>query len=185
MFSLVVLALCSCTLGVAVDKRIPVPPGYVAPPYYPAPHGGWTSDWTESYRKASFIVSNLTLAEKTNITAGTGIFMGRCVGNTGSALRAGIPQLYAGPTFASSIKSNSFSRCLQDGPLGLRNSDHNTAFPAGITVGATWDKDLIYARGVAIGEEFRGKGVNVCSTWIAIDSMLIISRCILDHRLDL
>lgn len=86
----------------------------------------------------------MTLAEKTNITAGTGIFMGRCVGNTGSALRVGIPQL-----------------CLQDGPLGVRNTDHNTAFPAGITVGATWDKDLMYRRGVAIGEEFRGKGVNV------------------------
>ena len=86
----------------------------------------------------------MTLAEKTNLTAGSGIFMGRCVGNTGSALRVGIPQL-----------------CLQDGPLGVRNADHNTAFPAGITVGATWDKDLLYRRGVAIGEEFRGKGVNV------------------------
>jgi beta-glucosidase-like glycosyl hydrolase len=50
---------------------------------------------------------------------------------------------------------------LQDGPLGIRNSDHNTAFPAGITTGATWDKVLMRARGVAIGEEFRGKGVNV------------------------
>lgn len=109
-----------------------------------APHGGWVSDWSESYRKASLVVSNMSLAEKTNLTAGTGIFMGRCVGNTGSALRVGIPQL-----------------CLQDGPLGLRNSDHNTAFPAGITAGATWDKDLLYRRGVAIGEEFRGKGVNV------------------------
>lgn len=66
------------------------------------------------------------------------------MGNTGSAHRVGVPQL-----------------CLQDGPLGLRNSDHNTAFPAGITVGATWDKDLMLARGVAIGEEFRGKGVNI------------------------
>jgi len=86
----------------------------------------------------------MTLAEKTNITAGSGFFMGRCVGNTGSALRVGIPQL-----------------CLQDGPLGVRNTDHNTAFPAAITAGATWDKDLLYRRGVAIGEEFRGKGVNV------------------------
>jgi beta-glucosidase len=86
----------------------------------------------------------MTLAEKTNVTAGTGIFMGRCVGNTGSASRVGFEQL-----------------CLQDGPLGIRNSDHNTAFPAGITVGATFDKDLMYARGVAIGEEFRGKGINV------------------------
>lgn len=50
---------------------------------------------------------------------------------------------------------------MQDGPLGVRNTDHNTAFPPGITVGATFDKDLMYARGVAIGEEFRGKGVNV------------------------
>ncbi|KAH7126766.1 beta-glucosidase-like protein [Dendryphion nanum] len=143
---LIFLSIATCVAGAAVGKRIPVPAGYVAPPYYPAPHGGWTSDWSESYRKASLLVSNLTLAEKTNITAGTGIFMGRCVGNTGSAPRAGIPQL-----------------CLQDGPLGLRNvpEGDNTAFPAGITVGATWDKDQIYARGVAIGEEFRGKGVNV------------------------
>ncbi|KAF2741382.1 beta-glucosidase-like protein [Polyplosphaeria fusca] len=142
--SLVVLSLLSCVDSAAVDRRTPVPAGYVAPPYYPAPYGGWVQDWSESYRKASMLVSNLTLAEKTNLTAGSGIFMGRCVGNTGSALRAGIPQL-----------------CLQDGPLGLRNTDHNTAFPAGITVGATWDKDLMHARGVALGEEFRGKGVNV------------------------
>ncbi|KAF2110067.1 beta-glucosidase-like protein [Lophiotrema nucula] len=143
-FLLVIFSTCQFVSGIAINKRIAVPAGYVAPPYYPTPHGGWISDWSESYRKASLLVSNLTLAEKTNITAGSGIFMGRCVGNTGSALRAGIPQL-----------------CLQDGPLGVRNTDHNTAFPAGITVGATWDKDLMHRRGVALGEEFRGKGVNV------------------------
>ncbi|KNG44253.1 glycoside hydrolase family 3 protein [Stemphylium lycopersici] len=144
MVSLLFLSLSGLVSSAAIQQRDPVPQGYVAPPYYPTPHGGWVSDWSESYRKASLLVSNMTLAEKTNLTAGTGIFMGRCVGNTGSALRVGIPQL-----------------CLQDGPLGVRNSDHNTAFPAGITVGATWDKDLIYRRGVAIGEEFRGKGVNI------------------------
>lgn len=36
-----------------------------------------------------------------------------------------------------------------------------TVFPSGITTGATFDKDLMYARGVAIGKEFRGKGANV------------------------
>jgi hypothetical protein len=61
---------------------------------YLAPHGGWVSDWSESFQKASSLVSTMTLAEKTNITAGSGIFMGRCVGNTGSALRVGIPQLW-------------------------------------------------------------------------------------------
>lgn len=70
--------------------------------------------------------------------------MGPCVGQTGSALRFGIPHI-----------------CLMDSPLGLRNTDHNTAFPAGITVGATFDKKLMHSRGVAMGEEARGKGVNV------------------------
>ncbi|KAF1833818.1 beta-glucosidase-like protein [Decorospora gaudefroyi] len=144
MVALLVLCCASVVAGAAIQQRDPVPAGYVAAPYYPAPHGGWTADWSESYRKASALVSNMTLAEKTNLTAGTGIFMGRCVGNSGSALRVGIPQL-----------------CLQDGPLGVRNTDHNTAFPAGITAGATWDKDQLYRRGVAIGEEFRGKGINV------------------------
>ena len=50
--------------------------------------------------------------------------------------------------------------CLQDGPLGVRATDHNTACPAGITTGATWSKELMYQRGVALGEEFRGKGAN-------------------------
>ncbi|EAW16089.1 beta-glucosidase [Aspergillus fischeri NRRL 181] len=118
--------------------------GYSSPPYYPAPNGGWLSSWADAYEKAQRVVRNMTLAEKVNLTTGTGIFMGPCVGQTGSALRFGIPNL-----------------CLQDSPLGVRNSDHNTAFPAGITVGATFDKDLMYARGVELGEEFRGKGINV------------------------
>lgn len=68
----------------------------------------------------------------------------RCVGNTGAAYRLGFPQL-----------------CLQDSALGVASTDNVTAFPAGITTGATWDKDLIYQRAVAIGKEFRGKGVNI------------------------
>ncbi|KAL2012407.1 hypothetical protein VTN00DRAFT_5125 [Thermoascus crustaceus] len=125
-------------------RRDSVPEGYESPPYYPAPPGGWLSDWAPAYAKAYEVVSNMTLAEKVNLTTGTGIFMGPCVGQTGSALRFGIPSI-----------------CLMDAPLGIRNTDHNTAFPAGITVGATFDKDLMYARGVALGEEARGKGVNV------------------------
>jgi hypothetical protein len=36
-----------------------------------------------------------------------------------------------------------------------------SAFPAGINAAATWDLDLIQARGKAMGQEHRGKGVNV------------------------
>jgi beta-glucosidase len=66
------------------------------------------------------------------------------VGNTGSALRVGFPQL-----------------CLGDAASGVRLADNVTAFPAGITTGATWDKSLMYERAVAMGKEFRGKGVNI------------------------
>jgi len=40
-------------------------------------------------------------------------------------------------------------------------ADYNTGFPAGINVGATWSRDLAYAQGQAMGEEHRGKGVDV------------------------
>ena len=51
--------------------------------------------------------------------------------------------------------------CINDSPAGVRQTDNVTSFPPGITTGATWDKELMYQRGVAIGEEFRGKGINV------------------------
>jgi beta-glucosidase len=66
--------------GATVHRRDSVPAGYVAAPYYPSPLGGWTSDWTSAYEKAESLVSSMTLAEKTNITAGTGFFMGRFQG---------------------------------------------------------------------------------------------------------
>jgi hypothetical protein len=56
--------------------RAKVADGYVAAPYYPAPYGGWAEDWADSYAKAKELVDNMTLAEKTNITSGTGLFMG-------------------------------------------------------------------------------------------------------------
>ncbi|RDL40699.1 Beta-glucosidase [Venustampulla echinocandica] len=127
-----------------LEKRNPVPAGYDAPPYYPAPKGGWVADWSAAYSKAQKVVANMTLAEKVNLTTGTGFLMGPCVGNTGSALRFGIPNL-----------------CLQDSALGIAATDNVTAFPAGITVGATFSKALMHARGFALGEEARGKGVNI------------------------
>jgi beta-glucosidase len=50
---------------------------------------------------------------------------------------------------------------MQDSPLGIRFADYVSAFPAGINVAATWDRSLAYARGVAMGEENRDKGVDV------------------------
>ncbi|RFU31181.1 hypothetical protein B7463_g5184, partial [Scytalidium lignicola] len=115
-----------------------------SPPWYPTPAGGTVNQWLESYQKASELVGKMTLPEKVNITTGTGWQMGLAVGNTAPAVHVGFPGL-----------------ALQDGPLGLRFADNATAFPAGITVGATWNKDLMYRRGRAHGLEARLKGVNV------------------------
>ncbi|KAI9804862.1 MAG: hypothetical protein M1825_001231 [Sarcosagium campestre] len=117
-----------------------------SPPYYPSPWGtGDTAvEWAEAYDKARSFVSKLTLLEKVNLTTGAGWQTERCVGQTGSIPRLGFRSL-----------------CLQDSPMGVRNTDYNTAFPGGVTVAATFDRGLMYARGYAMGEEFRDKGVDV------------------------
>jgi len=128
--------------GVWVYKT--APPDGLSPPWYPTPRGGSLESWTTSYKKATDMVNRMSLVEKVNITTGTGWSMGLCVGNTGPAASVGFPPL-----------------CLQDGPLGIRFSDHSTAFPAGITVGATWNKDLMYKRGRSHALEARLKGINI------------------------
>jgi beta-glucosidase len=48
---------------------------YSSPPYYPTPKGGWLAEWRDSYAKAQALVAQMTLAEKVNLTTGTGLFM--------------------------------------------------------------------------------------------------------------
>lgn len=61
-------------------RQTEVPDGFISEPYYPAPFGGWVESWADSYDRAKLLVDSMTLAEKTNITAGTGIFMGKARG---------------------------------------------------------------------------------------------------------
>lgn len=126
------------------EKYQEEPPYGQSPPWYPSPKGGTAKSWVASYEKASKMVSRMTLVEKVNITTGTGWQMGLAVGTNGPAVNVGFPQLQ-----------------LQDGPLGIRFADNITAFPAGITVGATWNRQLMYARGKAHAIEAREKGINV------------------------
>ncbi|KAI1334667.1 glycoside hydrolase family 3 protein [Xylariaceae sp. FL0016] len=144
---LFILALVWIALGAggffAYKKYKQSPPDGQSPPWYPTPKGGTAKSWAESYRKASEMVSKMTLPEKVNITTGTGWAMGPAVGNTGPAINVGFPAL-----------------ALQDGPLGIRFADNTTAFPAGVTVGATWNKDLMYQWGNIHGLEARQKGIN-------------------------
>ncbi|WEW61448.1 glycoside hydrolase family 3 protein [Emydomyces testavorans] len=131
-------------LGKKEKHDLNAPKDGLSPPWYPTPKGGTVSGWAESYRKAQKMVERMSFIEKVNVTTGVGWQMGLCVGNTGPATSVGFPSL-----------------CLQDGPLGLRFADNITAFPAGITIGATWDRDLMRKRGQLLGLEARLKGVNV------------------------
>ncbi|TPX11120.1 uncharacterized protein E0L32_007981 [Thyridium curvatum] len=140
----VLLFLILASGGFVYKKYNEEPPYGQSPPWYPSPKGGTAKSWADSYKAAAELVSKMTLPEKVNVTTGTGWMMGLAVGATGSALRVGFPQLH-----------------LQDGPLGIRGADNATAFPAGITVGATWNKELMFARGKAHAQEARAKGIHV------------------------
>ncbi|KAH7006431.1 glycoside hydrolase superfamily [Fusarium venenatum] len=132
-------------IGAFAWKKIKTPPADgQSPPWYPSPKGGTAKNWEKSYELAAKMVGKMTLAEKVNITTGTGWSMGLAVGTTGAATNVGFPAL-----------------ALQDGPLGIRFADNATAWPAGITVGATFNKRLMYERGNAHGKEAKGKCVNV------------------------
>ncbi|KAF1840633.1 glycoside hydrolase family 3 protein [Cucurbitaria berberidis CBS 394.84] len=114
-----------------------------SPPVYPSPEGNGTTSpaWTAAYFKARSIVSQMTLEEKSNVTYG---HTGPCVGQTGAVPRLGVPEL-----------------CFADAPDGIRGQEFVSAFPAGIHLGATFDRQLMYAYGKALGDEYRGQGIHV------------------------
>lgn len=108
--------------------------------------------WTEAIAMAKAFVSQLTLIEKCNMTAGIG---GPCAGNV-------LP-----------IKRLNFNGlCFQDSPSGVGDGVlHSTAFAAGIHIAATWQRELFFKRGAAIGREFQGKGIH-----FALGPMMNIDR---------
>ncbi|PTB46138.1 glycoside hydrolase family 3 protein [Trichoderma asperellum CBS 433.97] len=116
-----------------------------SPPFYPSP---WMDPnapgWEQAYAQAKHFVSGLTLLEKVNLTTGVGWMGEKCVGNVGTVPRLGMRSL-----------------CMQDGPLGLRFNDYNSAFDVGLTAAASWSRALWQARGTALGAEAKGKGVDV------------------------
>ncbi|KAL8279083.1 hypothetical protein RQP46_008541 [Phenoliferia psychrophenolica] len=97
----------------------------------------------DAFVKAKAFVAQLTLPELFNLTTGTGLLT-NCSGTTGTVPRLGFAGI-----------------CLNDGPIGARGADNTSAFPSGISTASTFDRDLMRARGEAMGAEFRGKGIHV------------------------
>lgn len=100
-----------------------------------------TGGWDAALAKARDFVSQLTIEEKAGMVTGT---PGPCVGNIVAVPRLGFNGL-----------------CLQDGPLSIRVADYASVFQAGVSAASTWDKEILYERGLAMGQEFRAKGAHV------------------------
>ncbi|KAI0669069.1 glycoside hydrolase superfamily [Trametes maxima] len=119
----------------STSPKSPPPPGSrLIPDFGPA--------WARAHARAKKLISGWSLDQKVATTTGVGWMGGLCVGN--------IPAVADWPGL-----------CLEDSPLGVRDTDFVSAFPAGITAASTWQRSLIRARGLAMGQEFKGKGVHV------------------------
>ena len=106
----------------------------------------WTNITLSASQRATLLLNAMTFSEKTNMVFGVaGPTGSNYVGNIANNTRLGIPWLF-----------------LNDGPAGLRLSDSSTtAFPAPVTLAATWDTSLARQYGSQIGAQCRGKGVGV------------------------
>eukprot|EP00759_Apiculatamorpha_spiralis_P017426 PhF_6_TR2342/c0_g1_i5/m.4194/K05349/bglX; beta-glucosidase len=107
-------------------------------------------------QRAKDMLARMTLEEKVTMLHGPNqIWPVECTtsplcnytGNVAPNARLGIPQ----------IKMN-------DGPQGFRDDNHpgtTTAWPSALSVAASWDVDVMFLWGSAMGKEFYLKGANV------------------------
>ncbi len=102
----------------------------------------WTNKTLSASERATLLLQAMSFDEKVAMINGAG---GSYVGNIPANSRLGIPAL-----------------TLQDGPAGVRVGDSSTtAFPAPITVAASWDTAIARQYGSMMGAEARGKGIEV------------------------
>lgn len=114
--------------------------------------GAGLGDWEDAYSKARSLVTQMTNEEKANITSGYNYFqlgsLTGCVGLSFGVSRLNFPGI-----------------CFSDAGNGLRGTDFVNAYPAGLHVGASWNTDLAYSRGLYMGKEFKAKGGKLMSTF--------------------
>ncbi|KAI7234003.1 putative glycosyl hydrolase [Hortaea werneckii] len=98
--------------------------------------------WDMAIARADELIQQMTLEEVANVTLGQSDTMG-CSGLTGSVSRLNFPGI-----------------CLADGPAGVRGTTFVNAYPADIHAAASFNRKLVYERGLYMGGEFRNKGVD-------------------------
>ncbi|KAI0851140.1 glycoside hydrolase family 3 protein [Daldinia vernicosa] len=114
-----------------------------SPPVYPSPNGTGLGDWADSYSKARALVAQLTLEEKVNLTGGVE------VNSSCSGIILPIERV------------NFTGLCLSDAGNGVRTTNFASSWASGLSVGASWNRELAYKRAVGMAGEFRAKGVHI------------------------
>ena len=104
--------------------------------------------WDDAYIRARAMVSNLTNEEKNSILIGQGL----------SVLDLLFPKNGCAGTSNGNARLGFSGLCLHDGPAGVRGTDLVSAYPSGIHVGASWNRDLARKVGRHMGAEFKRKG---------------------------
>jgi beta-glucosidase-like glycosyl hydrolase len=108
----------------------------------------------------------MTVEEKVTLT--TGIQQGDdpsiqvgCVGNS-FAHDSTSHDLHTDVGFIKGVPRLGFNgMCFQDAGNGVRSSDGVSAYPAGITGAASWNRSGVYHRGFFLGKEFKARNCGV------------------------
>ena len=98
----------------------------------------------------SKLIKKMTLEEKASLCVGGSYWKSKGIE------RLGIPEVVMsdGPHGLRFSKSDPTK-------LGLNDSETSTCFPSGATLANTWNRNLAYKFGKALGKEARSKGVNI------------------------
>ena len=106
--------------------------------------------WDEARKQADVLLSRLTIEEKTEMTHGYNKFF------LPGAPEKGIPYIYTADASAG-VRINT---SLPDKSM-VKLPEKTTQFPATIMLASTFDPELSYEYGKAVGEEARMSGVGI------------------------
>ena len=123
-------------------------------------NNGIEDKWAESYRKANEFISKLNRTERVNLLFGTENML------KVSHVKIGIKDFdhhCEGEIDAFENDQVNFKAiCFKDGSTGIRLVNGTSiSWQANLNLAGTFNKELIYEVGKALGEEAREKGVNV------------------------
>ena len=122
--------------------------------------GGIGDKWAESYRKANEFISKLNRTERVNLLFGTENMMKVSNVKVG---RKDFDHHCEGEIDAFENDQVYFKTiCFKDGSTGIRLANGTSiSWQSNLNLAGTFNKELIYEVGKALGEEAREKGVNV------------------------